>query len=74
MPVTSVAKPHKLFDDREVYTPVEIGVRLKATTRQARRWIEEQKIDPEGVIELPRGRLVYGWALNAFVAGRILGG
>ena len=74
MPVKSAASQHKLFQDQEVYTPAEIGHRLKATTRQARRWIDEQKIDPKGVIELPRGRLVYGWALNEFIAGRVLGG
>ena len=38
--------------------------------RSVRRWIEDGRFREGGVLPLPRGRRVYGWALNQFVAER----
>ena len=61
------------FESDELYTPGEIAERLKATQRQVRRWVDERRFPDGGVLDLPRGRRIYGWALNDFVAARTLG-
>ena len=66
-------KPRSLFNPDEMFSPEEVGERLKASHRQVRRWIEDGRFPNGGVIELPRGRRIWGWALNEFVASRTLG-
>ncbi len=63
-------KVQQLFEANETYAPEEIGERLKVTPRQARRWVDDRRFPQGGVIDLPRGRRVWGWALNEFVAER----
>ncbi len=62
-----------LFEPGELYTPEEVAERLKASPRQLRRWIDERRFPEGGVVNLPRGRRVYGWAANEFVGARVLG-
>ncbi len=59
-----------LFEEGEVFSPAEISEVLKVTPRMVRRWIDERKLPEGGVVGLPRGRLIYGWAVNEFVAER----
>ncbi len=69
-PMKSKKVPVPLFADDEVCTYEEVAERLKCTPRKIRRWVDDRKFPEGGVIWLPRGRLIYGWAVNEFVAAR----
>jgi hypothetical protein len=63
-------RPRLAFDADTVYSPAEIAATLKATPRAVRQWVYDGLIADDGVIRLPRGLRVYGWALNDFLAER----
>jgi hypothetical protein len=67
---TSPNRPRLAFEQDTVYSPAEIASALKATPRAVRQWVYDGLIADDGVIRLPRGLRVYGWALNDFLAGR----
>lgn len=72
MPATE-KRPRPMFDAEELFSYEEVAARLKATPRQVRRWTDDRKFNPDGIVALPRGRRIYGWALNEFIAQRVLG-
>ena len=63
-------QPYDLFDPMAVFTTEEIAITLRVSATAVRSWLREGKLDPEGIVDLPRGRRVYGWALNQFVRDR----
>lgn len=72
MPKTA-DQPTLVFEPGEVYTQDEVAERLKVTPRMVRRWCDERRFTEGSVIDLPRGRRIYGWALNEFISQRTLG-
>ncbi len=56
-----------LFADDQVYSVTEIADALSVSASMVVAWCRDERIDPEGVIILPRGRRVHGWAINAFI-------
>lgn len=63
-------QPDDLFEVMSVYTTDEIAAQLHVSPTAVRNWLRDGKLDPSGIIDLPRGRRVYGWALNQFVRDR----
>ena len=58
------------FEPDDVFSPAEIAETLKVTSRSIRQWVYDGLIPDDGVIRLPRGLRIYGWALNEFLADR----
>lgn len=67
------ARPDDLFLPMEVYTTNQIAAKLSISATAIRNWIREGRFDANGVIDLPRGRRIYGWAINSYLRNRRMG-
>lgn len=70
MPTKTAHRSRIEFAADDLFTPAEIAETLKETPRAVRQWVHDGKIDPEGVIHLPRAIRIYGWALTEFINER----
>lgn len=71
---TKVRKRHKRvrapegpFVDDEMYSADDVAEALRVKNARVRAWGRDGKINPEGVVLLPRGSRYWGWALNEFL-------
>jgi hypothetical protein len=66
-------QPDDLFEPLSVYSTEEIATKLHISATAIRNWVREGRFDPSGVIDLPRGRRVYGWTINQYLRNRRMG-